>query len=88
MTTNEILQRLADEIGKPLAQRADPAYWRYEHMERAAYYAPHRDAARVAYRQIRRGVPPVAALLQLKRTIRTGIELNFLNSLIRDIQAR
>lgn len=87
MTRQDVLNRLAEEVGKPLARMATPNYWCFEDMDRAAGYAKARDAARLCYRRIDGGQDPVACLRQLKQTI-NGIEGNALRNLINDLLSK
>jgi hypothetical protein len=80
----QILERLAEKVGKPLARMADPSYWSFEDRGRAATYTQPLFAARLAYRMIDGGADPKTVLTDLRLVVQ-GVENNFIRNLIEEL---
>lgn len=85
MATDKLLERIAADVGKPLAKHADPCYWAFEYRDRAEPYQTALHATRNCYRRIRDGADPVAELTELLRSV-YGIEGNAIRRILDDLK--
>ena len=84
-TKEEILEEVK-KLGLDLAHNADAGTYSCERRYLAKSFQPKLEALRKAYKDIKKGVDPLNALINCRPIFRTGIELNYLNLIIHFIE--
>ena len=85
-TKEEILAEIA-KLGKTLARDANPQTYSLERAYQAKSFEPKLNVLRKAYAAINKGGNAAEELIHCRTIFRTGIELNFLNRIIDQIEA-